>query len=137
MVMEMTTITPEELQRRMRKLSEATKPALLKGMTDAAMNVETKAKENCTPGSSPYYRAPHVTGTMYRSIASKADIRRNEVVGIVHAGGEKANYALDVHEGTSRMPPRPYILDAIIAEKNNTLKFLSDALEGGIRRHTI
>jgi len=134
--MEMSTITPEELQRRIRKLSEATKPALLKGMTDAAMNVEGKAKENCTPGSSPYPRAPHITGTMSRSIGSKAEIKGNEIVGIVHAGGEKANYALDVHEGTSKMQPRPYILDAIIEKKNETLEFLSRALEGAIRRQT-
>ena len=130
----MKTITPEELQHRIRKLSEASIPAILKGMTDAAMNVEAKAKENCTPGLSPYYRAPHVTGTLRRSISSKVETKGNEVHGIVGAG---VSYAVEVHEGTSRMPPRPFILDAIIEKKNETLEYLSRALEGGIRRHTI
>ena len=129
----MERITLEELQRRMRKLSEASIPALLEGMTNAAMNVEAKAKENCTPGSSPYPRAPHITGTMRRSISSKVETMGNEVHGIVGAG---VSYAIKVHEGTSRMPPRPFILDAIIEEKNETLEFLSDAVEVGIRRHT-
>ena len=117
-------------------MSLGTIPAIKEGMTDAAMNVEGKAQENCTPGSSPYYKAPHITGTMRRSIASKVDTRGDEVIGIVHAGGEKANYAEEVHEGTSRMPPRPYILDAIISEETKTIKFLEDAVKAGIRRHT-
>lgn len=126
----------EELQAKLRNMSLGMVPAIEKGMADATMNIEGKAKENCTPGSSPYYKAPHITGTMRRSIASKTDTRGNEVIGIVHAGGEKANYAEEVHEGTSRMPPRPYILDAIISEETKTIGFLEDAVKQGIRMHT-
>ncbi len=130
------TMSIEELQTKLRNLSLSMVPALQKGMTDAVQNIEGKAKENCTPGSSPYYKAPLITGTLRRSIASKTDTKGNEVIGIVHAGGEEANYAEEVHEGTSRMPPRPYILDAITEKENETIDFLSDAVKDGIRKHT-
>lgn len=130
------TMGIEELQVKLRKMSSDMIPLIRKGMTNAVQNVEGKAKENCTPGSSPYYRAPHITGTMRRSIGSKVDVKGNEVKGIVFAGGEKANYAEEVHEGTSRMPPRPYILDAITEKENETIEFLNDAVEQGIRKHT-
>ena len=126
----------EELQVKLRKMSSDMIPTIRKGMTDAVQNVEGKAKENCTPGQSPYYKAPLITGTMRRSIGSKVDIKGKEIKGIVFAGGEKANYAEEVHEGTSRMPPRPYILDAITEKENETIEFLSDAAEQGIRRYT-
>lgn len=129
------TIGIEELQRKLSNLSRDMLPTIEKAMTDAVQNVERKAKENCTPGSSPYYRAPHITGTMLRSIASKIDVKGTEIKGIIHAGGTKANYAEEVHEGTSRMPPRPYILDAITEKENETLEFLSDAIENNLRKH--
>ena len=131
------TITIEELQRKLKNISADMIPTLEKAMRDAAMNVEGKAKENCQPGTSPYYRAPHITGTMLRSIASKADVKGNEVKGIVHAGGEKANYAEEVHEGTSRMEARPFILDAILEKESETVEILSGAVKEAIRRHTI
>ena len=120
------TITVEELQRKLNNLSKDILPALQKAMTDAAQNVEGKAQENC----------PVITGTLKRSIASKMEVKGNEVKGIVHAGGEKANYAEAVHEGTSRRPPKPFILDAITEKENETLGILSDGVESAIRRHT-
>jgi len=126
-------MTPEELQRKLSNLSKDMLPAIEKAMRIAAMNVEGKAKENCTPGQSPYYRAPHITGTMLRSISSDAKVKGNEVHGIVGAG---VDYALDVHEGTSKMEARPFILDAIIEKEGETIKTLSDAVEEAIRRHT-
>ena len=132
----MTIISIEELQRKLSNLSKDTLPAIEKAMTDAVQNIEGKARENCTPGSSPYYRAPHITGTMLRSIASKVDVKGTEIKGIVYAGGTKANYAEEVHEGTSRMPPRPYILDAITEKESETLDFLSNAIESNLRGHT-
>ena len=130
------TISIEELQEKLKSISADMLPVLKEAMTDATMNIEGKAKENCTPGQSPYYKAPLITGTMRRSIGSKIDVKGNEIKGIIHAGGEKANYAEDVHEGTSRMSARPYILDAITEKESDTLGFLSDAVESNLRRHT-
>lgn len=126
-------MTPEELQRKLSNLSKDMLPATEKAMRTAAMSVEGKAKENCQPGKSPYYRAPHITGTMLRSISSKVEVKGNEVHGIVGAG---VDYALDVHEGTSRMEARPFILDAILEKESETIEILSDAVEEAIRRHT-
>lgn len=126
-------MTPEELQRKLSNLSKDMLPAIEKAMTTAAMNVEGKAKENCQPGTSPYYRAPHITGTMLRSISSKVEMKSNEVHGVVGAGVE---YAIDVHEGTSRMEARPFILDAILEKESETVEILSGAVEEAIRRHT-
>lgn len=124
----------DELQRKLQNLSKDMLPAIEKAMTTAAMNVEGKAKENCTPGQTPYYRAPFITGTMRRSISSKVEVKGyNEVHGIVGAGVE---YAIDVHEGTSRMEARPFILDAILEKESETVVILSDAMEEAIRRHT-
>lgn len=123
----------EELQRKLQNVSKDMLPAIEKAMTTAAMNIEGKAKENCTPGQTPYDRAPFITGTMRRSISSKVEIKNSEVHGIVGAGVE---YAVDVHEGTSRMEARPYILDAILEKESETADILSDAVENAIRRHT-
>ena len=127
------TMSIEELQTKLRNISLTMGPAIEKGMADATMNIEGKAKENCTPGSSPYYKAPFITGTLRRSISSEVVQRGNEVKGIVGAG---VDYAIDVHDGSSKMPPRPFILDAITEKENETLNFLEDAVKDGIRRHT-
>ena len=127
------TMGIEELQAKLRNMSLTMGPMIEKGMTDAVQNVEGKVKENCTPGSSPYYKAPLITGTLRRSISSKVESRGNEVKGIIGAG---VDYAIDVHDGTSRMPPRPFILDAITEKEQETLKILGDAVEEGIRKHT-
>ena len=120
------TISIDDLQRKLKNISKDMMPALQKAMTDAVQNVEGKAKENC----------PVITGTLRRSIASKADVKGNEIRGIVHAGGEKANYAEAVHEGTSRRPPKPFILDAIMEKGGETLGILSNGVESAIRGHT-
>ena len=127
------TMTIEELQTKLRNISLTMGPAIEKGMADATMNIEGKAKENCTPGQSPYYKAPLITGTLRRSINSKVEQQGNEIKGIV---GADTDYAEDVHEGTSRMPPRPFILDAITEKETETIEFLTDAVKDGIRRHT-
>lgn len=138
----MRTMTVEELQSKLENISKDMLPAIKKGMIDAAQNIEGKAKENCTPGSSPYSKAPHITGTLSRSIASKVEVKGNEVHGIVSAGGEDSpegpvEYAIHVHEGTSKMPARPFILDAIQAKEKDTTEILTDAIEEALRKHTI
>lgn len=117
------TISIGELQRKLRNISKDMTPALLKAMTDAAQNVEGKAKENC----------PVITGTLRRSISSKAEATGNEVKGVVGANTE---YAEAVHEGTSKRPPQPFILDAVTEKENETLEILGNGVEEAIRRYT-
>lgn len=117
------TISIDDLQRKLKSISKDMMPALQKAMTDAAQNVEGKAKENC----------PVITGTLRRSISSKAEVKGNEVTGIVGANTE---YAEAVHEGTSRRSPKPFILDAITEKEDETLGILSDGVESAIRGHT-
>ena len=117
-------------------------PAIKKGMADACLNIEGRARKNCTPAESPYPRAPHVTGTLSRSIGSHVEVGSNKITGIVSAGGEDSKegpveYAIHIHEGTSKMTPRPFILDAIIEEEKTTLGFLSDATEDALEAHTV
>jgi len=130
----MRILTAEELQAKLKSISKDMLPAIKKGMTDAVQNVEGKAKENCTPGTSPYYRAPRITGTLVRSINSKLEVKGSEVRGIV---GADTDYAQKVHDGTSKMPPRPYILDAIKEEEDTTVEILSSAIESKLREHTV
>lgn len=117
------TISIEELQRKLNNLSKDMLPVLQTAMTNAAMNIEGKAKENC----------PVITGTLRRSISSKAELKGNEIIGTVGANTE---YAEAVHEGTSKRPPKPFILDAITEKEGETLGILNNAVEEAIRGHT-
>lgn len=127
-------MTVEQLAAKLQNLSDDMLPAIQKAMTDAVQNVEAKAKENCTPGSSPYWKAPHITGTLRRSINSETRTEDNEIHGIV---GANTKYAAAVHEGTSKMAPRPFILDAIKSEENTTIEILSDGIAEVLDVHTI
>jgi HK97 gp10 family phage protein len=138
----MITMTPEQMAAKLKNISNDMLPAIKKGMRDACKNIEGRAKKNCTPGESPYSRAPHITGTLSRSMGSHVEVDGKKIKGIVSAGGEDSKegpveYASAVHEGTSRMAPRPFILDAIIANEKETVEFLSDAIEEAVEAHTI
>jgi hypothetical protein len=135
-------MTPEQMAAKLKDISADMIPAIKKGMADALLNIEGKAKDNCTPGSSPYSKAPHITGTLSRSTGSRVEVHGNEMKGIVSAGGEDSpegpvEYAIHVHEGTSKMAPRPFILDAIKEEEEMTIGLLSDAIEDALEVHTV
>lgn len=132
------TITPDQLKQRLRRLERDVFDAIVDGMDAAALNVEAEAKAYCQPGRSPYYRAPHITGTLQRSITSKTDVINKAVHGIVGAGvsyAQEVSYALAVHDGTSRMQARPFILDAIIAKERDTKEILEEHILKGIMKN--
>jgi hypothetical protein len=121
----MAKMTPAQLQARLAKAAKRIVPAVEKGMDLAALNVEATAKSFCTPGSSPYYRAPFLTGLLRAEIYHQVEVHGRQVQGFVISPTE---YAPAVHEGSSRMEPRPFILGAIIAERAATQRILAEHL---------
>jgi hypothetical protein len=121
----MARMTPEQLKARLDKLSIRIVPAVAAGMKLAAANVEGRAKVNCTPGESPYYKAPFDQGYLRKAMAHEVVVAGRSVYGHI---GNGMDYSTAVHEGTSRMQGRPFMLDAIISERETTAALLSEAL---------
>ena len=98
-----------ELELRMlpRKIGEATSVVLQMPWMEAA------AKAFC----------PADTGALMGSI--RAEMRGPHTMALVAGGagyinprtGRPVDYARHVHDGTSRMPPRPFLLQAVIQER--------------------
>jgi len=125
----MARMTPEQLKARLDKAAKRIIPAVEKGMDLAALNVEKRAKLNCTPGSSPYGKAPFDTGLLRAEIYHEVEVHGKQVQGFVCSPTE---YAEAVHEGTSRMQSRAFILDAIVSERDATQKILAAHLSDGL-----
>lgn len=139
----MVTFTPQQMAAKLQALHTDEIPALVEGMKKACLLAEGKAKENCTPGKSPYYKAPYSDDNdprrkpphMRDTIEGKvADVTSSSVRGVV---GTPKDYAIHVHEGTSRMQARPFILDAITEEENNILEILSESTRQVVRRQCV
>ena len=130
----MKNISVEELQAKLKSISKDMLPSIEKGMNKATANVKAQAKDNINPATTIYYRPAFITGNLSRSIADKVEVKGNTVVGTVGAG---AGYAKKIHEGTSKMPARPFLLDAIKEKEGETVEFLSDAIESALRRYTV
>ena len=125
----MARMTPEQLKARLDKAAKRIIPSVEKGMDLAALNIEAKAKLNCSPGSSPYGKAPFDTGLLRAEIYHQTEIHGKQVQGFVCSPTE---YAPAVHEGKSGMLPRPFILDAIVSERKATQKILAAHLSEGL-----
>lgn len=93
------TMTPEQFEAKMHRAAQEVKDThtLLQRI---ALKVEGTAKR----------LSPVKTGNLRRSVTSRATAHEAIV-------GATANYAVYVHEGTSRMPGRPFIKDAIEEER--------------------
>jgi len=131
-------MTPEELSLKLGQLTKKAFPAIERGLTNAALNVEGESKQYCTPGKSPYYKAPytddndprrkppHMRDVMFTTVEVSTDQIKATI-------GNPKNYALAVHDGTTRMQARPFILDAIKAKDKETRIHLSDAVYKGLK----
>ena len=137
------TFTPEQMAAKLQALHTDELPALVDAMKKACLNVEGEAKEYCTPGKSPYYKAPYSDDNdprrkpphMRDTIEGKvAEVTASSVVGVV---GTPKDYAIHVHEGTSKMQARPFILDAIKAKEDETLEILGEATRVVVRRQCV
>ena len=138
--------TPEEMAAKLQRLPAKTVPAMEKGLDKAGLNIVGKSKEDCTPGKSRYYRAPysddndpnrkppHMRDTITHKVEHGGGLSGAWVKCTV---GTPKDYSLHVHEGTSKMQARPFILDNIVDEKDTTMEFLSEALEEAIRQECI
>lgn len=138
-----TILTPDQMAEKLAALNLNEIPALVPAMEKACLLAEGKAKENCTPGKSPYYKAPysddddprrkppHMRDTIESGVA---DVESNSVRGVV---GTDKDYSIYVHEGTSRMQARPFVLDAIKEEQDNILEILGEATVEVVRRQCV
>ena len=149
----MTKMTPEEFYAKLDRLGLGCHEAIADGMEKAALNIESVAKKYCTPGHSPYdwfqfptkqeqaanenreyFGAPyslqtavlHMRDTIQGSVRDEGDY----VVGVVWT---PVQYAAYVHEGTSRMMGRPFLLDAAIDSLPKTMNILAASLRKAIR----
>lgn len=135
-------LTAQELSRKFDNLQAGTIPAMQKTMTMAVLNVEGQAKRNCTPGHSPYYKAPYSDDNdprrdpvhMRDTIKGEVITEGTSVHGVV---GTPKLYSLYVHEGTSKMEARPFILDAIMEKDQETRALLSKAIEDHVRSQCV
>jgi hypothetical protein len=99
--------------------------ALVQPMDTVGKAVVQTSKGYCTPGNQHFYRPPYQTGTLRRSITSIAGIEGDAVYATIGCGVE---YGITVHEGSSRMGPRPFLTDAVEERKAELPKILTAEL---------
>jgi hypothetical protein len=129
----MRNVSPEELKAMLEEISARSMEAAENGMRDATLYIEGVAKEYCTPGHTPYSKAPYSDDNdPHRDPVHMRDVMfsrvRREGSRVIGSVGNTKEYSPFVHDGTSKMPPRPFILDAIIASREETKIFLEAAL---------
>ena len=110
-------------RRDLNRLIEQQLPQAIKnGLEKACLLVETEAKENTCPKDQ---------GQLKDSIKGYVEESgRNEYTGYVEAG-DTAEHALYVHEGTSKMPARPFLKDALDNKKDEVIKLIKKSIKGG------
>ena len=102
-----------------------------KALNTVAVKIRDDAKANC----------PVDTGALMKSISRETVRREGHVYRVaVTAGGRVVNpktgrlvdYAAIVHEGTSRMPGRPFMLQALLNSLEEIRRILSETILRGI-----
>ena len=155
--------TPEELKEKIRALGPVGHATIKAGMRNGTANVCRRAKLNCTPGESPYDGMVFPTklleytktgkvkarqlkfspNQINRSGApfDKGDLRKSinfrvidDVTGIKGIVGTKMEYALFVHDGTSKMQARPFIYDAVVKEHDATLEYIALGVDAALQQ---
>ncbi|MCK5431420.1 MAG: HK97 gp10 family phage protein [Gammaproteobacteria bacterium] len=126
----MSELTVKQLQDKLDRLPMSMYPVLNVALREIEKDVEKKAKLNVHPGSSPYYKAPHITGNLERSISGRVVGTGKDQKAII---GASAAYAKRIHDGDSKHLSRPFIFDAIVSENPNTLKTLDEHLGDWVR----
>ncbi len=146
-------LTPQQMAAKLQALHTDELPALVEAMGDACLNIEGKAKDDCTPGKSRYYRAPYSDDNdPHRQPPHMRDTIEGKVVEVTATSvrgqvGTPKSYSAAVHEGTTKksmlggridvMQARPFISDNIADEAETTLEILSEATRQVVRRQCI
>ena len=128
----MRIIKPEELRELLERISAKSLPAAQWGMGNAVLHIEGVAKQFCTPGHTIYHKAPYTDDNdphrepphMRDVMFSRVRVSGGKVIGTV---GNPKHYSGWVHDGTSNMEGRAFILDAIMVSRENTYMCLQDA----------
>ena len=103
---------------------------LMSFTTRACLKVVATAKENCSPATTPYDRAPFITGNLRRSNNYVVYEDGGAIVGLVY---NNADYAVFVHEGTSKMEGRPFLYDAVVLHANDIREGMLKAVKKGMK----
>jgi len=130
-------MTPQQLKARLAKLGPAGFKEVRKGMVAAVGEVEGEAKKFCTPGHSPYSKAPYTDDRdtqrepphMRDTIKGKVQMTKTNIKGTI---GTPKHYALAVHDGTKKMAGRPFLYDAIRSKRKRTTQLIKDSLKRGL-----
>lgn len=133
----MKIYTDAQLRAKLEQLPAASVKGVANGMQKAVLNVEGESRRYCTPGQTIYWRAPYSDDNdPHREPPHMRDTIKGEVIVVgtsVHGTiSTPKSYARPVHDGTSRMRARPFILDAIRAKDRDTRAFLSEGLQDGL-----
>lgn len=127
-------LTPAELSRILANVPKRIRAETLAAMKTAAALCEAQAKDNCTPGKSPYDRAPYITGTLSRGNHSYVQEFNDGATIVGFVANSVREYNLHVHEGTSRMKARPFLLDAVRMQQDNVQTILSAGIKEGLEK---
>ena len=126
----MSDLTVKQFQDSLHKLPLSMQAPLHTALSQIAVDVEGKAKDNVHPGSSPYFKPPWATGNMEGSINGRVVGTGKNQKAVV---GASAEYSERIHDGDSKMQGRPFIFDAIVSENKNTISTLDEHLGAWIR----
>lgn len=143
------TLTFDQATKLLQNVKTEIFPEVLAAMNTVAVLVEGQAKVNCgytvgedgpepanLPGTPyqpcPYSKPPHETGTLSRGNHGWVSTFGNTIM--ANVGNNVQEYNIFVHEGTFRMPARPFLLDAVLMQRDNCRKILSAGVAKGLQR---
>lgn len=127
----------------LRDINKRLMPKMIDAVEQSGEIIASTARDNCTPGKSPYDSmafkskhpfesgAPFKTGAMRDSIQSNvAETGRDSVGAVIWTDVEYASY---VHEGTSKMQARPFITDAAKEREPEVKVIMQEAFASAVR----
>jgi hypothetical protein len=104
---------------------------LVPAMRLVGEDIVGEAKSYCDKGNTHFYRPPHITGNLMRSISYIVTPQERIIWLTIGCGVE---YGPWVHEGNGRMAPRPFLTDAVAARKGNANEIILQGIMTAIRK---
>ncbi len=141
-------LTLDELERLLTNVPAKLREGAKKGVGLAAAQAEGQAKMNCgyvagedgvlpalaqgSYAACPYDRPPRITGRLCRGNFSEVREEGTAIAGLV--GNSVNEYNTKIHDGTSSMKPRPFLLDAVQQQQPNIRKLIENELIKAFRQ---